>query len=47
MGYIGQKLWDFLGYDYRLYYGIYLAKIMVNISQNYGIYSEKVWDILV
>ena len=36
MGYIVQKLWDILGQDYRLYYEIYLAKIMGNFWKNMG-----------
>ena len=28
MGYIWQNLWDILGLYYRLYFGIYFAKIM-------------------
>ena len=38
LGRIGQKLWDILGQDYKLKYGIYLAKIMGYIWKNNGIY---------
>ena len=38
MGYIRQKLWDILGKNYEMYYGIYLLKIVGYIWQNYGIY---------
>ena len=41
MGYYGQKLWDILGEDYGLYYGIYVAKIMIYIEQIYWIYWVK------
>ena len=45
MGYIGQKLWDILSQDCKLFYGIYLAQTKGYIRQNYGIYEAKLLDI--
>ena len=37
-GYSWQKLWDILGKNYVIYYGIYWLKIFAYICQNSGIY---------
>ena len=40
MGYLCQKLWDILGKNYGICYGIYWLKIVSYICQNSGIYSS-------
>ena len=43
MGYSGQKLWDILGSDNRLYYGQYLSKLLDIILKIY--ICQKLLDI--
>ena len=43
MGYSGQKLWDILGSDNRLYYGQYLSKLSDIILKIY--ICQKLLDI--
>ena len=47
MGYIGQKLWDLFGKNYRIYWAKTIVKVWNLFAKKYGIYLAKLWDILV